>query len=44
MINFITKNKIFLSIFIGIFYILLILWNRLIRERFPRDIFIDNNN
>ena len=44
MINFITKNKIFISIFIGLLYIFLILWNRLIRERLPRDIFINYNN
>ena len=31
------------SIFIGLLYILLIIWNRLIRERLPRDIFIDYN-
>ena len=32
-----------ISIFIGLLYILLIIWNRLIRERLPRDIFIDYN-
>ena len=34
----------YISNFIGLFYILFILWNRLIRERLPRDIFIDYNN
>ena len=33
-----------ISIFIGTLYVVFVIWNRLIRERLPRDIFIDYNN
>jgi hypothetical protein len=35
--------KKYISIMFGIFFVLLILWNRLIRHRLPREIFIDYN-